>query len=61
VDQGVRRDLAACRGAATTEKGGVTIGVASQILGHSSNILQKRYGHLETGALQDAALSVLGG
>jgi integrase len=41
-------------------KGGVTIGVASQILGHSSNILQKRYGHLETGALQDAALSVLG-
>jgi len=41
-------------------KGGVTIGVASQILGHSSNILQKRYGHLETGVLQDAALSVLG-
>jgi site-specific recombinase XerD len=41
-------------------RGGVTVGVASQILGHSSNILQKRYGHLETGALQDAALSVLG-
>ena len=41
-------------------KGGVTVGVASQILGHSSNILQRRYGHLETGALQDAALSVLG-
>jgi len=41
-------------------KGGVTIGVASQILGHSSAILQKRYGHLETGALQEAAMSVLG-
>jgi integrase len=41
-------------------KGGVTLGVATQIMGHSSNILQKRYGHLETGALQSAALSVLG-
>lgn len=41
-------------------KGGVTVGVASQILGHSSNILQRRYGHLETSALQQAALSVLG-
>ena len=41
-------------------KGGVTVGVASQILGHSSNILQRRYGHLETTALQQAALSVLG-
>ena len=40
--------------------GGVTVGVASQILGHSSNILQKRYGHLETTALQEAAMSVLG-
>lgn len=27
---------------------GVTIGVASQALGHSSLILQRRYGHLET-------------
>ncbi len=41
-------------------KGGVTVGVASQILGHSSNILQRRYGHLETTTLQRAALSVLG-
>ena len=41
-------------------KGGVTVGVASQILGHSSNILQRRYGHLETATLQQAALSVLG-
>ena len=40
-------------------KGHVTIGVATQILGHSSNILQKRYGHLETKALQAAALSTL--
>lgn len=41
-------------------KGGITVGVASQILGHSSNILQKRYGHLETSALRSAAMSVLG-
>jgi integrase len=40
-------------------KGGVTIGVASQVLGHSSTVLQARYGHLETEALRDAALSVL--
>jgi integrase len=40
-------------------KGRVTIAVASQVLGHSSTILQTRYGHLETAALQDAALSVL--
>ena len=41
-------------------KGGVTVGVASQILGHSSNILQRRYGHLETATLQEAAMSVIG-
>ena len=40
-------------------KGRVTIAVATQILGHSSNILQKRYGHLETQTLQEAALSTL--
>jgi integrase len=40
-------------------KGGVTAAVAAQILGHSSNILQKRYGHLETQVLQEAALSTL--
>ncbi|MGQ0582785.1 MAG: tyrosine-type recombinase/integrase [Reyranella sp.] len=40
-------------------KGQITIAVATQILGHSSNILQKRYGHLETKALQEAALSTL--
>lgn len=40
-------------------KGRVTIAVASQVLGHSSTILQTRYGHLETATLQDAALSVL--
>jgi integrase len=41
-------------------KGGITVGVASQILGHSSSILQRRYGHLETATLKQAALSVLG-
>lgn len=35
-------------------RSGVTIAVAGQVLGHSSNILQQRYGHLETGHLQTA-------
>lgn len=33
---------------------GVTIGVASQALGHSSLILQRRYGHLETHTTKSA-------
>jgi integrase len=33
---------------------GVTVGQASQILGHSSQILMRRYGHLETEALAAA-------
>lgn len=33
---------------------GITIGVASQVLGHSSLILQRRYGHLETMTTQHA-------
>jgi integrase len=33
---------------------GITIGVASQALGHSSLILQRRYGHLETGTTKSA-------
>lgn len=40
-------------------KNRVTIAVATQVMGHSSNILQKRYGHLEIGALQDAALGAI--
>jgi len=33
---------------------GTTIGVASQVLGHSSLILQRRYGHLETHTTKQA-------
>lgn len=33
---------------------GVTVAVAAQVLGHSSNILQTRYGHLETAHLEAA-------
>ena len=33
---------------------GNTVAVAAQVLGHSSLILQRRYGHLETGALRQA-------
>jgi integrase len=40
--------------AASLLRAGVTIGVAAQVLGHSSLILQRRYGHLENKALQDA-------
>jgi integrase len=40
--------------AASLLRSGVTIGVAAQVLGHSSLILQRRYGHLETDALQAA-------
>jgi integrase len=34
---------------------GNTVAVAAQVLGHSSLILQRRYGHLETGTLRAAA------
>lgn len=33
---------------------GTTLGVAAQVLGHSSLILQRRYGHLESAALREA-------
>lgn len=41
--------------AASLLKSGVTVAVAAQLLGHSSMILQRRYGHLETGHLKKAA------
>jgi integrase len=40
--------------AAELLKAGNTLAVASQVLGHSSLILHKRYGHLETGHLKAA-------
>lgn len=40
--------------AAELLKSGTTIGVAAQVLGHSSLILQRRYGHLENAALRAA-------
>lgn len=40
--------------AAELLKAGNTIAVASQVLGHSSLILQRRYGHLETAHLRSA-------
>jgi site-specific recombinase XerD len=40
--------------AASLLRAGVTLAVASQVLGHSSLVLQRRYGHLETGALRAA-------
>lgn len=40
--------------AAELLRSGVTLAVASQALGHSSLILHRRYGHLETGHLQGA-------
>lgn len=40
--------------AARMLRAGVTIGVAAQALGHSSLILLKRYGHLESDALRAA-------
>jgi integrase len=35
-------------------RAGVTLGVAAQVLGHSPQVLARRYGHLETGALRKA-------
>ena len=40
--------------AAELLKAGNTIAVAAQVLGHSSLILQRRYGHLETATLRAA-------
>lgn len=40
--------------AAELLKAGTTIAVAAQVLGHSSLILQRRYGHLENAALRAA-------
>jgi len=40
--------------AAELLKSGTTIAVAAQVLGHSSLILQRRYGHLESAALRAA-------
>lgn len=40
--------------AAELLKAGTTIAVAAQVLGHSSLILQRRYGHLETATLRAA-------
>lgn len=40
--------------AAELLKAGTTVAVAAQVLGHSSLILQRRYGHLETATLRKA-------
>lgn len=40
--------------AASLLRSGVTLGVAAQVLGHSSQILARRYGHLETASLRRA-------
>jgi len=40
--------------AADLLRSGVTLGVAAQVLGHSPQVLARRYGHLETGALRQA-------
>lgn len=40
--------------AARLLRSGVTLGVAAQVLGHSSQILARRYGHLETASLRRA-------
>jgi len=40
--------------AASLLTAGATVGVAAQVLGHSSLILSRRYGHLEVGALKAA-------
>jgi integrase len=43
--------------AAELLRSGVTLAVASQVLGHSSLILQRRYGHLESKTLREATES----
>lgn len=40
--------------AARLLRSGVTLAVAAQVLGHSSQILSRRYGHLETATLRQA-------
>jgi integrase len=40
--------------AAELLRSGVTLGVAAQVLGHSPQVLARRYGHLETATLRQA-------
>ncbi len=40
--------------AAALLRSGVTLAVASQVLGHDAAVLSRRYGHLETAALREA-------
>ena len=40
--------------AADLLRSGVTLGVAAQVLGHSPQVLARRYGHLETATLRQA-------
>jgi site-specific recombinase XerD len=40
--------------AARLLRSGATLGVASQVMGHSSLIMHRRYGHLETQSLRAA-------
>lgn len=40
--------------AARLLRAGVTVGVAAQVLGHSVQVLARRYGHLETATLRQA-------
>ena len=40
--------------AARLLRSGVTLGVAAQVLGHSTQVLERRYGHLETETLRQA-------
>ena len=40
--------------AADLLRSGVTLGVAAQVLGHSPQVLSRRYGHLETATLRPA-------
>lgn len=40
--------------AADLLRAGVTVGVAAQVLGHSPQVLARRYGHLETATLRQA-------
>lgn len=46
--------------AARLLRSGATLGVAAQVLGHSSQVLARRYGHLETAALKQAQLTAWG-
>ena len=41
--------------AAELLRNGASTSAAAQVLGHSSTILHRRYGHLETAAMRDVA------